>query len=80
MKLSHEEMAEGVKRQELIQQHIIIAQALEMHKSFWMTDILRKRGMDMTKRYEINFKNGEVSQTAEPEPQKDEPTGIKKDA
>ncbi len=34
----------------------------------------------MTKRYEINFKNGEVSQMAEPEPKKDESIGIKKDA
>lgn len=72
-KLEKKDLIELIKRTELINQYVLIAQALELQKNVWLNGKLQKLGMDLAKQYEINFKNGEVKKVKEPI--KNEPAG-----
>jgi len=59
-KLKPEDLEEIKKRTELINQHILIAQALEMQKNIYIRNILPKYGLDMNQNYEIDLKTGRI--------------------
>ncbi len=69
-KLAKIDLSELIKRAELINQHVLIARALEMQKNMWINERLKNLGFDLGKRYEINFKNGEIKEKKD-EPKKD---------
>jgi len=66
-KLAKTDLAELIKRAELVNQHILIAQALEVQKNVWINQQLKDLGLDLSKKYNINFKDGMVKEV------KDEP-------
>ena len=59
-KLSNEDLEELRKRVELINQHILISQALEMQKQIFIRNLLPKYGLDLNKNWNINLKNGQI--------------------
>ena len=59
-KLSNEDLEELKKRVELINQHILISQALEMQKQIFIRNLLPKYGLDLNKNWNINLKNGQI--------------------
>ena len=61
-KLSKEDLEELQKRTELINQHILISQALEMQKQIFIRNILPKYNCDMNKNYNINLRNGQIKE------------------
>ena len=70
-KLSIEDLEELKKRTELVNQHILIAQALEMQKQIFIRNILPKYKCDMNKNYNINLRNGRIKEMKiKPQPQK----------
>lgn len=68
-KLKTEDLEELKKRAELINQHVLIQQALEMQKQIYIKNILPKYGLDMNKNYEIDLRTGKIKKV-KPEPQK----------
>ena len=70
-KLKKEDLEELRKRTELINQHILISQALEMQKQIFIRNILPKYKCDMNKNYNINLRNGRIKEMKiKPQPQK----------
>ena len=70
-KLSKEDLEELQKRTELINQHILISQALEMQKQIFVRNLLPKYKCDMNKNYNINLRNGRIKEMKiKPQPQK----------
>ena len=70
-KLSNEDLEELRKRTELVNQHILIAQALEMQKQIFVRNLLPKYKCDMNKNYNINLRNGQIKEVKiKPQPQK----------
>jgi len=67
-KLSKEDLLELRKRVELINQHILIAQALELQKQIFITNILPKYGCDMNKKYNIDLKTGKITEIKQEQP------------
>jgi len=61
-KLKKEDLEELRKRTELINQHILIAQALEMQKQIYIRNLLPKYRLDGNKNYNINLKNGKITE------------------
>ena len=61
-KLTKEDLEELRKRVELINQHILIAQALEMQKQIFIKNLLPKYNCDMNKNYNINLRNGQIKE------------------
>ena len=61
-KLSKKDLEELRKRTELVNQHILIAQALEMQKQIYIRNLLPKYGLDGNKNYNINLKNGKITE------------------
>jgi len=59
-RLSKEDLEELKKRVELINQHILISQALEMQKQIFIRNLLPKYGLDLNKNWNINLKNGQI--------------------
>lgn len=59
-KIKPDELEEIRKRTELINQYIMIAQALEVQKQVYLRGILPKYGLDMNKNYEIDVKTGKI--------------------
>jgi hypothetical protein len=70
MKLKKEELIELNKRNELVNEHLLTAQALDLQKRFWLNGKLEKMGLDSTKQYSIDNKNGAIIETKD-EPKKD---------
>ena len=68
-KLSQEDLEEFKKRTEMINEHILISQALEMQKHIFLRNILPKYGCDLNKDYNINFKTGRIKEIKKPQPQ-----------
>ena len=62
-KLSKEDLEELRKRTELVNQHILIAQALEMQKQIYIRNLLPKYKLDGNKNYNINLKNGKITES-----------------
>ena len=70
-KLSNEDLEELKKRVELINQHILISQALEMQKQIFVRNLLPKYKCDMNKNYNIDLRSGQIKEVKEkPQPQK----------
>ena len=70
-KLTKEDLEELRKRTELINQHILISQALKMQKQIFIRNILPKYNCDMNKNYNINLRNGRIKEMKiKPQPQK----------
>jgi len=61
-KLSIEDLEELKKRTELVNQHILIAQALEMQKQIFIKNLLPKYNCDMNKNYNINLRSGQIKE------------------
>jgi len=61
-KLTKEDLEELKKRVELINQHILVAQALEMQKQIFIKNLLPKYGCDMNKNYNIDLRNGQIKE------------------
>ena len=59
-KLKKEDLEELRKRIELINQHILVAQALEMQKQIFIKNLLPKYNCDMNKNYNIDLRNGQI--------------------
>ena len=70
-KLKKEDLEELRKRTELINQYILVAQALEMQKQIFIRNLLLKYRLDANKNYNINLKNGKITEAKEkPQSQK----------
>jgi hypothetical protein len=61
-KLDKTDLEELRKRTELINQHILISQALETQKQQFLLSRFSKYGMDITKEYDIDLKTGKISE------------------
>jgi len=70
-KLTKEDLEELRKRTELINQYILVAQALEIQKQIFIRNILPKYKCDLNKNYNINLRNGQIKEEKiKPQPQK----------
>ena len=70
-KLSKEDLEELRKRTELINQHILISQALEMQKQIFIRNLLPKYNCDLNKNYNIDLRSGQIKEAKEkPQSQK----------
>jgi len=61
-KLKKEDVEELRKRAELINQYILIVQALEMQKQIFIKNLLPKYNCDLSRNYNINLKNGKITE------------------
>lgn len=64
-KLSKTDLEELRKRTELINQYVLIAQALELQKQIFVRNLLPKYGCDMNKNYNIDLKSGQIKEIKE---------------
>jgi len=70
-KLTKEDLEELRKRTELINQHILISQALKMQKQIFIRNLLPKYNCDLNKNYNIDLRSGQIKEVKEkPQPQK----------
>ena len=70
-KLTKEDLEELRKRTELINQHILISQALKMQKQIFTINLLPKYNCDLNKNYNIDLRSGQIKEVKEkPQPQK----------
>ena len=70
-KLTKEDLEELRKRTELINQYILVAQALEMQKQIFIRNLLPKYNCDLNKNYNIDLRSGQIKEVKEkPQPQK----------
>lgn len=61
-KLKRDDLEELRKREELIKQHTLIAQALEYQKQLYIQQLFPRYGLDPNKQFNINLKTGRVSE------------------
>ena len=61
-KLSDSDLEELRKREELINSHKLITDALEMQKRIYLNGILPKYGCDLNKNYNIDIKTGRIKE------------------
>ena len=61
-KLKKEDLEELRKRTELINQYILVAQALEIQKQIFIKNLLPKYNCDLSRNYNINLKNGKITE------------------
>lgn len=60
-RLEKTDLEELRKRTELINQHILISQALEAQKQQFLISRFSKYGLDITKQYDIDLKTGKIT-------------------
>lgn len=60
-KLKPEDLEELKKRADLINQHILISQALEIQKQVYIRNLLPKYSLDLNQNYEIDLKTGRIN-------------------
>jgi hypothetical protein len=65
-KLSGKELGELQKRNSLVNEYVLIAQALELQKRVWLKGVTDKMGLDSTKSYEVDPKSGKLTELATP--------------
>ena len=65
-KLDKTDLEELRKRTELINQHILISQALEAQKQQFLITRFSKYGLDITKQYDIELKTGRITEAKQP--------------
>jgi len=68
--LYDEELIELNKRNELVNEYLLVAQALDLQKRFWLNGKLEKMGLDSSKQYSIDNKTGKITEIKN-EPKKD---------
>lgn len=68
-KLKPEDLEELRKKTELINQHYLIAQALEMQKQIYIRGLLPKYGLDLNQNYEIDLRTGKIVKVKSKQPQ-----------
>ncbi len=61
-RLDKTDLEELQKRTELINQHILISQALETQKQQFLLSRFSKYGLDITREYDIDLKTGKISE------------------
>jgi hypothetical protein len=61
-KLSREDLEEIRKRDELVNQHRLTAQALEHQKQLYIQQLFPKYGLDPNKQFNIDLKSGRISE------------------
>ena len=64
-KLKKEDLEELRKRTELINQHILISQALKMQKQIFTINLLPKYNCDLNKNYNIDLRSGQIKEAKE---------------
>lgn len=62
-KLSKADLEELREKVKLINQHIAIAQALEVQKTTWLLGLFSKYQLDMGKEYDFNYITGEITES-----------------
>jgi len=77
--LSKEDLAELIKRKELVNQYLLVIQGLNLQNTLWLNECFKKLGLDPRLLYDVDFKNGAVTETKEEE-KIDEPKGDKKNS
>ena len=60
--LDREDLAELKKRQDHINQHLLIVESLTMIKNMWINQKFSKYGVDSTKNYSINSQTGQIKE------------------
>ena len=65
-KLKDKDWQELRKREELINSHKLIVEALEMQKRIYLNGILPKYGCDLNKNHNIDFKTGRITEIKTP--------------
>lgn len=70
-KLKQEDLEELKKRAELINQHTLIAEALEIQKRIYISNLLPKYRCDMNKNYSIDLKTGKIKRIKRRESKKE---------
>lgn len=59
-RLDKTDLEELRKRTELINQHVLISQALETQKQQFLLSRFSKYGLDITQEYDIDLKTGKI--------------------
>jgi len=72
-KLKGQDLNELQKRNALINQYVLIAQALELQKRVWLNGVIEKMGFDTRKSWEVDGKNGKITELRTPEIKQNEP-------
>ena len=62
-KIDKIDLEELRKREELINQHILITQALQTQKQSFLLSLFSKYGLDISKEYNINLRNGKITES-----------------
>jgi hypothetical protein len=65
-KLDKTDLEEIRKRQEMIHQHTLISQALEMQKQTFIVGRFHKYGLDPAKEYSFDLKTGRITEIKKP--------------
>jgi len=79
--LSKVDLAELIKRKELVNQYLLVIQGLNLQNTLWLNECFKKLGLDPRSLYDVDFKNGAVTEAEKEtkiETKKDEPIGDKK--
>ena len=61
-RLDKTDLEELRKRTELINQHVLISQALETQKQQFLLSRFSKYGLDITQEYDIDLKTGKITE------------------
>ena len=72
-KLKGQDLNELQKRNSLISQYFLTAQALELQKRVWLNEIINKMGFDTRKSWEVDGRNGKITELRTPEIKQNEP-------
>jgi len=74
-KLKNKDLSELQKRNALINQYILIAQALELQKRVWLQEVIKELGLDERKSWNVDSNSGKITELITPkiEVQKNEP-------
>ena len=65
-KIKSKDLGELQKRENLIREYNMVAQALELQKRIWLTSLIEQLGFDKSKVYNIDYKTGAVTEMVEP--------------
>jgi hypothetical protein len=64
-KIPSDRLEEIRKREVMIREQLLIAEALELNKKFYVNKVLKDAGFDDSKSYSINLKSGKVIEQKE---------------
>jgi len=72
-KLKGQKLSELQKRNALVNQYVLIAQALELQKRVWLQGIIKEMGLDERKSWSVDPKSGAITELQTPQIKTDEP-------